>query len=173
VKRYVSDPIPHPETHGEGEGTEIGNAELVFYDVDPTGDSYQARVFLNAPDADHTTPTEDERFAGWFTVFGHGGCFGDDEDHCAPPPDVQDPFDVRFPVGIPRQTKKVRITQALRALGPVESFTVTVVAVVPGENGPQEADVLDFRHLRLLTFEETHAGEAAALAAVAAHAGAR
>lgn len=94
MKRYVSDPIAHPAT--QGEGTEIGNFELVFYDVDPKGDSYQARVFLNAPEADETTPLDDERFAGWFTVFGHGGCFGDDESHCAPPTEPPDPFDLRF-----------------------------------------------------------------------------
>jgi hypothetical protein len=157
VKRYVSEPIPHPATHGEG--TEIGDIQLVFYDVDPSGDSYQARVFLNAPEADHTTPLDDERFAGWFTVFGHGGCFGDDESHCAPPTGPPDPFDLRFPVGIPRQTKRVRITKALKSLGEVGEFTVTVVAIVPGEEAPQAADVLDFGQIRLLTFEETHAGD--------------
>lgn len=162
MERYVSGPISHPRTHGEGEGVDFGRAELVFYDVDPTGESYQARVFLNAPDADYRTPTDDERFAGWFTVFGHGGCFGDDESHCAPPAE-RDPFDVRFPIGIPRQTKKVTITNALRALGAVDEFTVTVVAVVPGEEAAQSADVLDFGRLRLLTFEESFAGVSPAL----------
>jgi hypothetical protein len=165
MNRYVSEPIPHPAT--QGEGTEVGNAELVFYDVDATGDSYQARLFLNAPEADHTTPTDDERFAGWFTVFGHGGCFGDDESHCAPPSGPPDPFDIRFPIGIPRQTKKVRITNALKSLGAVEEFIVTVVAVVPGEEAAQSADVLQFDRIRLLTFEETHAGDVGAHAAAA------
>jgi hypothetical protein len=168
MERYDSKPIQHPDTHGEEEGTAFGNAELVFYEVDATGDSYQARVFLNALDADHTTPTDDERFAGWFTVFGHAGCFGDDESHCAPPTGPPDPFDTRFPIGIPRQTKKVRITKALKALGNVKEFTVTVVAVVPGDEAPQPADLLDFSHLRLLTFEETHAGESGVTAAAAA-----
>jgi hypothetical protein len=150
MDRYVSGPIPLPRL--DDPAALITRADLVFYDVDPQGPSYQARVFLNTPDADHTTPRESASgFAGWFTIFGHGGCFGDDERHCEHHEDV-DPFDLRPPRGIPPQTKTVTITDALRSL-PGDSFTVTVVPVVATEGGPQPTDTLDFGSLRLLTYE--------------------
>jgi hypothetical protein len=151
MDRYISEPIEHPRTHGEG-GT-FSRVDLVFYDVDPLGQSYYGLVFLDAPDADETTPTEASAgFAGWFTVFGHGGCFGDDEDHCAPPPPAREPTDISLPVGIPLQTKIVTVTDALRAVEG-DTFRVTVVPVMPGENGPTRADVLEFGRLRLLSYE--------------------
>ena len=150
MDRYVSEPMEHPRAHGED--APYARADLVFYDVDPKGASYYGLVFLNAPDADETTPAEPSNgFAGWFTVFGHGGCFGDDEDHCAPPPPAPDPYDLTIPVGIPLQTKTVQVTEALQAVEG-ETFQVTVVAIAPGEKGPERADALQFGRLRLLTY---------------------
>lgn len=150
MDRYVSGAIPLPRL--DDPAALITRADLVFYDVDPQGPSYQARVFLNTTDADHTTPRESASgFAGWFTIFGHGGCFGDDERHCEHHEDI-DPFDLRPPRGIPPQTKTVTITDALRSLSG-DSFTVTVVPVVATEAGPQPTDTLDFGSLRLLTYE--------------------
>jgi hypothetical protein len=150
MDRYVSAPIPLPRL--DDPAARIGRADLVFYDIDPKGPSYQARVFLNRPDADHSTPREPASgFAGWFKIFGHGGCFGDDERHCEHPEEI-DPFDLRPPRGIPPQTKTVTVTHALRHLhGDV--FTVTVVPVVATEDGPLSTDTLDFGRLRLLTYE--------------------
>jgi hypothetical protein len=150
MDRYVSQLIPHPRTYGDG--PTYGRADLIFYDVDPIGDSYRALVFLNVPEADHRTETDkNEQFAGWFTVFGHGGCFGDDERHCAPPT-AASPFDLRMPVGIPRQTKIVTITEALDRISSSE-FTVTVVAVMPGDEAAQPTDSMEFGRLRLITYE--------------------
>jgi hypothetical protein len=150
VERYVSEPLPVPPF--DDPDAPITRADLVFYDVDPKGPSYQARIYLNAPDADHATPREAERgFAGWFTIFGHGGCFGDDERHCEHPEHV-DPFDFRPPRGIPPQTKTVTITDSLERLTG-DTFTVTVVPVIATEDGPQATDTLEFGRLRLLTYE--------------------
>jgi hypothetical protein len=56
----------------------IDALDLVFYGVDHTGDSYQARVYLGNSDADINTPlAPDEGFVGVFTVFGHHGCYGE------------------------------------------------------------------------------------------------
>jgi hypothetical protein len=150
MDHYVSEPMEHPRAHGE-EGAEFSRADLVFYDVDPTGPSYRALVFLHPGADDPPEYGPDDECAGWFTVFGHGGCFGDDEDHCAAPPAAPDPFDLTFPVGIPRQTKTVSVTETLRNVDG-EAFRVTVVPVVTGEQGPERADLLDFGHLRLLTY---------------------
>jgi hypothetical protein len=150
MDRYVSGRLPRPRL--DDPAAPIRRADLVFYDVDPKGPSYQARIFLNEPDADHTTPRDAaDGFAGWFTIFGHGGCFGDDERHCEQPEEI-DPFDLRPPRGIPPQTRTVTITDALRSLSG-DSFTVTVVPVVATEDGPQPTDTLDFGRLRLLTYE--------------------
>ena|SRR5438105_6908755 len=149
MDRYVSGSIPHPRAHGEG--ADFGRADLVFDGVDPIGDSYRALVFLNSPDANHLTPTEgNERFAGWFSVFGHGGCFGDDESHCAPPNELST-FQLRIPVGIPRQTRIVNITAALQRIGE-NSFSVTVVPIVPHEDGPQPTNLLQFTSMSLVTY---------------------
>jgi tyrosinase len=151
MERYVSEPIPYPVAEAEGEY--YSQADLIFYEVNPTGDSYYGLVFLNAPDADHTTPVEEnDHFAGWFTVFGHGGCFGDDESHCAPSPPQALGAEFRVPLGIPRQTKTVTITEPLRRLASGDSFTVTVVAVVPGDDGQRARNVLEFGGLRLVTY---------------------
>jgi hypothetical protein len=151
MNRYVSEPFPHPRTHGEG--TPYGRVDVVFEDVDASGDSYYGLVFLNAPDADHTTTEEEAQLAGWFTVFGHGGCVGDDASHCAPTGPMLDPaLELRLPPGIPRQTKTVTITEAVRGVTD-EQFTLTVVAVAPGDEGPRASDDLDFGRLRLLTYE--------------------
>jgi hypothetical protein len=150
VDRYVSGPLPVPPFADPA--APVNRADLVFEDVDPQGPSYQARIFIDAPDADHRTPRETgSGFAGWFTVFGHGGCFGDDETHCERPQRV-DPFDLRPPRGIPTQTKVVTVTEALRGLEG-ETFTVTVVPVIATADGPQATDTLDFGRLRLLTYE--------------------
>jgi hypothetical protein len=150
MKRFTSDPLPLPRF--DDATAPINRVDLVFYDVDPSGPSYQARIYLDAPGADHKTPRDESYgFAGWFTVFGHGGCFGDDERHCEVPETV-DPFDFRPPRGIPRQTKVVTVTDALRRLGG-DSFRVTVVPVIATEDGPVATDTLDFRRLRLLAYE--------------------
>src|SRR3954447_15345127 len=149
MNRYVSEPLPHPRA--QGDGADVYRADLVFYGIDPIGKSYVARVFLDSPDADVDTPTDgNDRFAGWFTVFGHGGCFGDDEDHCAPP---RGPAggELRLPVGIPRQTKIVTVTDALSRID-AEELVVTVVPVVPGEEGGAAADVLRLDGIRLVTY---------------------
>jgi tyrosinase len=150
MRRFKSKPLPRPRF--DDDMAPINRVDLVFYDVDPSGPSYQARIYLDAPDADHKTPRDESYgFGGWFTVFGHGGCFGDDERHCEVPDEV-DPFDLRPPRGIPRQTKVVTVTDALRRLSG-DTFVVTVVPVIPTEAGPQPTDTLDFKRLRLLTYE--------------------
>jgi hypothetical protein len=48
-------------------------ADLIFAGVDQAGPSYEARVFLNKPDADESTPrTPQMGYAGSFHVYGYG-----------------------------------------------------------------------------------------------------
>jgi len=150
VERFVSEPLELPR-HAEDEPTPT-RVDLIFYGVDHSGSSYEARVFLDAPDADLDTPREDEHYAGSFHVFGHGGCFGD-EGHCDVSEEPRDPFDYRPPHQLTPATKVVTITDALSRLVDLgqagRSVTVTVVAETPGD---RPNDVLAFDCVRIAIY---------------------
>jgi hypothetical protein len=146
MQRYVSEPIANP---GAGD-REFYRADLVFYGVDHSGPSFEARVFLGLADADIATDREHPAYAGSFTIFGHAGCAGD-EGHCDVPTGPRDPFDRRPPHGLTPQTRTVIVTEAVRRVA-ATSMVVTVVAVAPGADGPAATDALQFDSFRLLTF---------------------
>jgi hypothetical protein len=146
VDRFVSDPLELPDAAGA-----FSRADLVFYDVDHSGSSFEARVFLDNPDATVETSREDPSYAGAFHIFGHGGCFGD-EGHCEVPGGPADAFDLRPPHQLLAQVKLVTVTDALRErlTGGRDAVRVTVVAETPGD---RPNDVLAFSRLRLLTYK--------------------
>jgi tyrosinase len=145
---YVSEPIEIPGA----ERDDFSRADLIFEKVDHSGESFTARVFIDNPDADEHTPQELEQgYAGSFTIFGHGGCAGD-EGHCDIPEDQSDPEDQRLLHPLTPHTKVVRITEALkRAPGP--EVRITVVPVLPGESAPQREDVLFFDGIQLTIYD--------------------
>ena len=155
--RYVSPPLELPAHDPDAD---FVRAELQFHGVDHSGLSYEARVFLDRPDADATTPRElagDGGYAGAFHIFAHGGCFGD-VGHCDVPSGPQHPNDLRLPHPLTPDTKTVVITEALkriRAKGE-QTFTVTVVAQVydPGDLpvGRDLKEPLLFERVSLLTY---------------------
>jgi len=148
VDRFVSEPIDLPEREL---GSEPSRVDLVFYEVDHSGQSFEARVFINAPEADAGTPRDDPHYAGSFHIFGHGGCFGD-AGHCDVRNGPADAFDLRPPHQLVPATRTVTVTDALQRIvgGGDEQLTVTVVAVVPGAS---RHDVLQFATVRLLTYQ--------------------
>jgi hypothetical protein len=149
MDRYVSDPVELPAVEGE---PEFERADLIFHGIDHGGDSYEARVFLDRPDADEATPLDLEHgYAGSFFIFGHGGCAGD-EGHCDVPEDQTDPDDLRLAHPLTGATRQVIVTEALRRVSD-ESFTFTVVPVLPGADAPRREDVLAFESVELLTFD--------------------
>lgn len=158
---YVSPPLelpPAPDPGASARRLRYDRADLIFYGVAHSGTSYTARVFLDNPDATvRTEPSVESNYAGCFTVFGHAGCVGTDDDHCNPLARTVDEFDFRMPHPLLRQTKVVTVTDALGRLNPAQSVTVTVVAVVPGETEAESTDALDFNQLRLATYR--HDGE--------------
>ena len=146
-ERFVSDPLDLPPREPS-----FYRADLIFYGVDHSGSSYEARVYLDLPEADADTGREHPAYAGSFHIFGHGGCFGD-EGHCLLPEGPPDPFDLRPAHQLTPATKTVTVTDALRQVLADEAraqMTVTVVAVTPGDRGN---DVLEFSRLRLATYE--------------------
>jgi len=147
MQRYVSGSIDNPTAGAHP----FARADLVFYGVDHSGPSFEARVYLNKPDADLSTPRDPEAgFAGSFTIFGHAGCAGD-VGHCDVPTGPRDPFDVRPPHTMTRQTKTVIITEALRRVTDPE-LTITVVPVRPGALSAETVDALVFDEFRVLTY---------------------
>jgi len=149
MKRFVSDPLAVPPSSS---GYMWTSAEVLVYGVDHLGPSYEVRVFLDAPDADAQTPlTPEAGYAGCFTVFGHGGCYGD-AGHCDPDARFSDEYDLRLPNQSLPQTKVVGVTEALRqAQG--DAVRVTLVAVEPGDDGQARAsDALKAEEIRLTTY---------------------
>jgi tyrosinase len=133
---------------------DVTRADLVFYGVDHSLASYEARVFLDNPRASARTPRDAERgYAGSFTVFGHGGCYGEDG-HCAPDERVSDEFDRRPPHALTPHTRTVTITEALkRTTG--EQVVVTVVAVArETEQGTAELPGAICERVRLLAYQD-------------------
>jgi tyrosinase len=136
---------------------EFARADLTFYGLDHSGPSYEVRVFFNHPDADSQTPlSADAGFAGRFSVFGHGGCFGE-EGHCDIRPPVS-AFDRRQPHPLTPAVRILTVTDAIRDLVQREAAAVTVTAVPivrtsPLASADQSGDVLAIDQVALHTYE--------------------
>jgi hypothetical protein len=142
MQRYVSAAMPVPPAG-------YLRADLEFEGVEHGTTSFVAHVHLNAPDADEATPrTPAGGYAGHFTVFAHGDCWGD-VGHCDLPGPAS-PFDRRPPHALTPIHVGVEITEALRALGAGEEIRVTVLAFPVG-NG-KERSPLKFQRLRFVTY---------------------
>lgn len=149
MDRYRSKEIDLPLVEGQPAFT---RADLIFHGLDHSRDSFEGRIFVNNPDADETTAMDPEQgYAGYFFIFGHGECAGD-EGHCEVPenPDAVD--DLRLPHPLRAATKPVIVTEALQRLAEPR-FTVTVVPVLPGKEGARREDVLFFDELELVTYD--------------------
>jgi tyrosinase len=123
---FTAVPLPLPSAAGV---KPFYRADLLLYDVDQMGASYRAAVFFDNPGADQSTPEDAEHgFAGSFSIFGKGGCFGD-EGHCIPRA-PQHSFDRRPPHPALPTLKVVRVTDAVRALVG-RGLTEATVTLVP------------------------------------------
>jgi tyrosinase len=92
----------------------FSRADLVFLGLEHAGPSVEVRIFFNAPDADASTPPEASAgFAGFFSIFAHGGCFGD-EGHCDMP--ERRPTDRRPPYALTPFSKHVTVTKPVERL---------------------------------------------------------
>jgi len=135
--------LPDPK-HG------FDRVDLVFYDVDHSAGSFEARIFLGArrnltPDAGVDHPA----YAGSFFVFGHGRCHGE-EGHCDLP-GRRDPFDLRLPHHLEPETEIVTVTAAVQRLLDAKKQKASVDVIAHGPDG-EAAKALDFTDLRLLTY---------------------
>ena len=147
MQRWTSQPLPvpaFPEAPWE-------RADLEFEDLLHDGPSYVVVLFLNNPDvAEDATPDETPGFAGHFTVFAHGDCWGD-PGHCDPSGKPVHAFDRRAPHPLTPINITVEITEALQALKDVEEVTVTALAY--STEPEKREDVLRFGRLTLITYD--------------------
>jgi hypothetical protein len=135
---------------------DISRVDLVFYGVDHAGTSYSAHVYLDRPTATVRTRRDAAHgYAGSFTVFGHGGCFGDDG-HCLPGGRTVDVFDVRPPHALTPLTKTVIATDAIAPLladPEIAEVTLTLVIEAPGPASRRLGPATPpFSRVRLLTY---------------------
>jgi hypothetical protein len=155
TSRYDSGPIPTPTPE---QATKFTRADLVFYRVDHSGASFEARVFVDNAEASAETSVEDPSYVGSFYIFGHGGCFGE-EGHCHVPRGPQDAFDLRLPHRLLPHTMSVRITNFLKERlqqGNSKPITVTVIPTARGLSSSQEGaaeELLEFERLALVTYD--------------------
>ncbi len=150
MERFDSDPIPLSPAVRAGE---FSAADLIFYDVEHAGPSFEALVSLNPPRAVEPSRDREAGFAGSFVVFGHGGCFGE-EGHCDIPREGKDPFDNRPLHPLTPITKMVDITEALKAIASdSEHLSVSVLAMVPGPEKPELRDALFFSAMRFVAYD--------------------
>jgi hypothetical protein len=148
MKTFTSGGVDNP---GVGALTDFVRADLVFYGVDHSGPSFEARIFLNNPEANVATPRDQASgYAGSFTVFGHAGCAGD-AGHCEVPTGPKDAFDRRPPPALTPQTKTVIVTEAVRNIED-SKVAITVVPVRPGARGAEVVDALAFDRFALLAY---------------------
>jgi tyrosinase len=146
MDHFISAPVPLTAAQAAGS---FRRAELVFYDVDARHASFTARAFLQAPGDVDLSPDRQDGYAGFFAIFGHGGCAGD-EGHCEIP-ESRDPFDLGPPHPLTPQVKLIDVTERLRQVGS-NPVLVVVLAVRPSRDGARLSDVMSFSGVRLLTY---------------------
>lgn len=132
-------------------------AHLVVTGVDHSGPSYEVRLFFNNPEATADTPRGAEQgYIGRYTVFGHGGCYGD-EGHCDVPEPSHDPTDLRGDHPLTPLDTYVDATAALQRILAAEQ-TVHTLTLVPVSITPRRADrapapeLLGFADISLHTY---------------------
>jgi hypothetical protein len=107
--------------------TPFTRADLAILGLDHSGPSVEVRVFFNVKDATEDSPTDlSTGFAGLFSIFGHGGCFGD-EGHCEMP--ERRTSDLRPQYALTPINKHVDVTPSVRRLIDEKSTEVDVTLV--------------------------------------------
>jgi tyrosinase len=124
-------------------------ADLEFEHLDHEGPSFVVLLYLNNEEVAETAGREEsENFAGEFSVFGHGECWGD-EGHCEVPSAPVSAFDRRPPHPLTPINISLEITAALRRLGNPHEVTLTALCFGPED----QSEPLRFKRLSLITYD--------------------
>lgn len=144
VDRFTSPPLELPPANRP-----FDRADLIFYGVDHSGDSFEARIFIDPRGVSHGADSTHRAYVGSFFIFGHGDCFGD-VGHCDIPSE-RDPFDLRPAHQLEPALRIVTVTDAVRELieRDLDAAKVTVTAHTAGR---ASNNVLAFETVRLATY---------------------
>jgi hypothetical protein len=151
VERFTSKAIELPPADHP-----IERADLLFYGLDHSGDSFEGQVFLDSRGVGHDAGSDHRAYVGSFFIFGHGGCFGD-AGHCDLPSDA-DPFDLRPPHQLEPAIRILTVTDAVKSLI-ARGRKQTVVTVVARASG-RSNEVLAFDTVRLASYAPSATPEA-------------
>lgn len=144
AERFTSEALELPSA-----SRPFARADLIFYGIDHSGPSYEARVFVDPRGVSHGADSAHRSYVGCFFIFGHNGCFGD-VGHCDIPRE-RDPFDLRPAHQLEPALRILTVTDAVRGLleRDLEAAKVTVTAHTTGSASD---DVLAFDTVRLATY---------------------
>ncbi len=144
AEKFTTDPIELPPRDRPFE-----RADLIFYGLDHSGLSFEARVFMDPRGVGADADSSHRAYVGTFHIFGHGGCFGD-VGHCDIPA-ADDPFDLRPAHQLAPALRILTVTDSVKQLleRKVDAAKVTVVARTEGR---ASNDVLSFERVRLATY---------------------
>jgi tyrosinase len=147
MQRWTSEPLPVPRHPG----APYARADLEFEDVAHDGPSFLVLLYFNNPDIHEDAGYDAEQgYAGHFTVFAHGECWGD-PGHCDVPAGPIHAFDRRPLHPLTPVNFTVEVTASLRALGDANEVTVTALAFP--SRPEHEGDLLRFERLTLVTYD--------------------
>lgn len=136
VGRFVSKPIDVPETVRS-----FRQAEVRLHRVPQLPRSCFIRVFLNLPDANADTSIENDHYAGYLAIFGHGPCIGG-PGHCDLPPSRPRKYDLRPRSHNTPRNHRVNITRTARQLLDNGATSLQITLVVIGADYCEENELL-------------------------------
>ena len=100
------------------------------------------RAFINQPDADASTPVRDnDHYAGYAAVFGHGDCYGG-PGHCDLPPDRPRAFDRRERRHNAPRNYRIDATGCVKKLVEQGATDLQVTLVAVGVDGKEQRNLL-------------------------------
>lgn len=133
---------------------ETPSIDLSFKNVDHSHYSYEVWVFANNPQATIKTPRKIEQgYLGRFTIFGHGGCFGQ-EGHCNYSIADVDKFNPNRPHPVAPVKRCVTLNSANIEYLQSSQNAITSLTLVPISQGMRKAfepepDAFTFTHLEV------------------------
>lgn len=125
IARFQSKPIPiQPNAKA------FRKAEIRLHWVPQLMRSCFVRAFLNQPDADASTPIQDNpHFAGYLSIFGHGACYGG-PGHCDPPPPRPRDYDMRTRSHNTPRNHRIDVTKSAKALlAKADKLQITLLVI--------------------------------------------
>jgi tyrosinase len=119
----------------------FNEAEVRLHRVPQLIRSCFVRVFLNLPDADANTSLDNDHYAGYLAIFGHGSCYGG-PGHCDIPPPRRRQYDIRPRDHNTPRNHRVNVTKCARRLFERGDTSIQITLVVIGVDYQEDKELL-------------------------------